>query len=104
MSELLFLYLTKRTFLKKVFILIDSRHGFKENDLRFLEFLNEESIPFQVLFTKSDKITKKQKSLIENNFNFHALVKKSDPLFTSAKKKIGIKKIKSKIIESIKNG
>ncbi len=101
MSELLFLYLTKRTFLKKVFILIDSRHGFKENDLRFLEFLNEESIPFQVLFTKSDKITKKQKSLIENNFNFHALVKKSDPLFTSAKKKIGIKKIKSKIIESI---
>ena len=37
MSELLFLYLTKRTFLKKVFILIDSRHGFKENDLSFLE-------------------------------------------------------------------
>ncbi len=29
MSELVFLYLTKRTYLKIVYILIDSRHGFK---------------------------------------------------------------------------
>ena len=40
MSELVFLYLTKRTYLKIVYILIDSRHGFKESDISFLEFLD----------------------------------------------------------------
>ena len=37
-SELVFLYLTKRNYLKIVYILIDSRHGFKESDISFLDY------------------------------------------------------------------
>ena len=59
MSELVFLYLTKRTYLKIVYILIDSRHGFKESDISFLEFLDTNKISFQIVFTKIDKINKK---------------------------------------------
>ena len=53
-SNLVFLYLTKRTFLKKVFILVDSRHGFKESDINFLEFLKSNNITYQIVFTKTD--------------------------------------------------
>ena len=60
MSELVFLYLTKRTYLKIVYILIDSRHGFKESDISFLEFVDTNKISFQIVFTKIDKISNKE--------------------------------------------
>ena len=74
MSELVFLYLTKRTYLKIVYILIDSRHGFKESDISFLEFVYTNKITFQIVFTKIDKISKKEKEILVNsktNFCFY---------------------------------
>ncbi len=99
-SNLVFLYLTKRTFLKKVFILVDSRHGFKESDINFLEFLDSKDILFQIVFTKNDKITKKQEEVLIKSFALHKLIKNSQPFFTSTKTKFGIKNIKKQIINS----
>ena len=103
MSELVFLYLTKRTYLKIVYILIDSRHGFKESDISFLEFLDANKISFQIVFTKIDKINKKEKEVLIKGMQFHKLIRNSHSFFTSSKTKLGIKDIKKQIIDNLKN-
>ena len=103
MSELVFLYLTKRTYLKIVYILIDSRHGFKESDISFLEFLDTNKISFQIVFTKIDKINKSEKEVLIKGMQFHTLIKNSHPFFTSSKTKLGVKDIKKQIIDNLKN-
>ena len=103
MSELVFLYLTKRTYLKMVYILIDSRHGFKENDISFLEFLDTNKISFQIVFTKIDKINESEKEILIKGMQFHKLIKNSHPFYTSSKTKLGVKDIKKQIIDNFKN-
>ena len=103
MSELVFLYLTKRTYLKMVYILIDSRHGFKENDISFLEFLDTNKISFQIVFTKIDKINESEKEILIKGMQFHKLIKNSHPFYTSSKTKLGVKDIKKQIIDNLKN-
>ena len=101
LSELLHLYLTKRDALKKVFVLIDSRHGFKENDIQFVEFLAEYKINFKVILTKIDKVTKKDKKSLTQSFELNSLTKNNPPLFSSAKIKKGIKEIRKEIINTV---
>ena len=103
MSELVFLYLTKRNYLKIVYILIDSRHGFKESDISFLEFLDANKISFQIVFTKIDKISKKEKERLIKGMQFHKLINISHPFFTSSKTKLGVKDIRKQIVDYIKN-
>ena len=103
MSELVFLYLTKRTYLKIVYILIDSRHGFKESDISFLEFLDANKITFQIVFTKIDKINKKEKEVLIKGMRVHKLVRNSHPFFTSSITKLGVKDIKKQIVDNLKN-
>ena len=103
MSELVFLYLTKRSYLKIVYILIDSRHGFKESDISFLEFLDTNKISFQIVFTKIDKINNSEKEVLIKGMQFHKLIKNSHPFFTSSKTKLGVKDIKKQIIDNLKN-
>ena len=103
MSELVFLYLTKRTYLKIVYILIDSRHGFKESDISFLEFLDTNKISFQIVFTKIDKINKNEKEVLIKGMHFHKLIRNSHFFFTSSKTKLGVKDIKKQIVDNLKN-
>lgn len=49
-------YLRGRPLLKRVFLLIDSRHGLKEADLETMEMFNECAVNYQILLTKIDKI------------------------------------------------
>jgi GTP-binding protein len=48
-------YLVNRENLSCVFVLIDSRHDPQRLDLEFTEWLIEYSVPFVLVFTKSDK-------------------------------------------------
>ena len=101
LSELLHLYLTKRDSLKKVFVLIDSRHGFKESDIQFIEFLAEHKIIFKVILTKVDKISKNDRKSLTQSFELNSLTKSNPPFFSSAKIKKGIKEIRKEIINTI---
>lgn len=49
-------YLTTRDqfTLRRIFLLIDSRHGIKESDMDMMEMLNQHRTPYQLVFTKSD--------------------------------------------------
>lgn len=60
-------YILKRDTLLSLFVLIDSRHEPQPSDLRFMEFLGENEVPFARMFTKSDKLSSSalQKSIRE---------------------------------------
>lgn len=48
-------YVLEREQLTNLFVLIDSRHSPQTIDLEFMAWLGENSIPFSIIFTKSDK-------------------------------------------------
>ena len=50
-------YILKTDNLVCLFVLIDSRIEPQDSDLRFMEFLGQNNIPFARVFTKSDKIS-----------------------------------------------
>lgn len=49
-------YLRGRSTLRRVFLLIDSRHGIKDIDLEIMAMLDECAVSYQVILTKLDKI------------------------------------------------
>lgn len=51
-------YILEREQLTNLFVLIDSRHEPLEIDLEFMEWLGENGVPFALIFTKIDKISK----------------------------------------------
>jgi GTP-binding protein len=42
--------------LKRVYVLIDSRHGIKANDEDVLSLLDKAAVSYQIVLTKTDKI------------------------------------------------
>jgi GTP-binding protein len=55
-------YILEREQLTNLFVLIDCRHEPQEIDLEFMEWLGECDIPFSIIFTKTDKISKNKLS------------------------------------------
>lgn len=51
-------YVLEREQLTCICVLIDIRHEPQRKDLDFLTFLGENGVPFVIVFTKADKITK----------------------------------------------
>ncbi|MDR2811445.1 MAG: ribosome biogenesis GTP-binding protein YihA/YsxC [Tannerellaceae bacterium] len=51
-------YILEREQLANLFVLLDCRHEPQQIDLEFMEWLGENSIPFSIIFTKTDKLTR----------------------------------------------
>ena len=51
-------YILDREQLTNLFLLIDSRLEPQQIDLEFIEWLGENGVPFSIVFTKADKLTK----------------------------------------------
>ncbi|ABI64750.1 ribosome biogenesis GTP-binding protein YihA/YsxC [Maricaulis maris] len=49
-------FLRGRVNLKRVYLLIDSRHGLKDVDLKIMDVFDEAAVSYQVVLTKTDKI------------------------------------------------
>ena len=85
-------YIKQRRNLVCTFVLVDSRLEPQNNDLGFMEWLGENQMPFCIVFTKADKISK-----VDLNKNVEALKQKMledweelPPIFiTSSEKKVG---------------
>lgn len=50
-------YIANRAQMTNLFVLLDSRHKPQEIDLKFMDWLGENGIPFSIVFTKLDKQT-----------------------------------------------
>lgn len=51
-------YLAGRVTLRRVFVLVDMRHGVKSVDQEILTLLDKSAVTFQVVLTKADKVNK----------------------------------------------
>lgn len=54
-TQLIHQYLTGRATLRRVYVLVDSRHGPKANDLSVMNELDRAAVSYQVVLTKIDK-------------------------------------------------
>lgn len=89
-------YLLKRPSLLHVFVLIDSRHEPQALDIDFVKQLHHHSIPFSLIFTKSDKQRPLAlKTNVQSFLNEMQRTIKYQPSYfiTSASKKTGRKDI-----------
>ncbi len=68
-------YLRERENLQTVFLLVDSRLEPQKNDLEMIQWLGENSIPFAIVFTKSDKLSQPQ--VMSNVALFRRALKKT---------------------------
>ncbi len=85
-------YILKRTQLTSLFLLLDCRHEPQKIDLEFINWLGENGIPFSIVFTKIDKVSKGR--LQENTTAYLDKLKETwDELppvfFTSSEHKVG---------------
>ena len=53
-------YVLDRKQLTCLFVLIDIRHEPQKKDIDFLDFLGENQVPFAIIFTKADKVTRQK--------------------------------------------
>jgi len=53
-------YLLRRNNLVCTFILVDSRHEPQKPDTEFMAWMSEKQLPFVIIFTKSDKLSKRR--------------------------------------------
>jgi GTP-binding protein len=54
-TKLVFAFLRGRPNLRRVYVLVDSRHGLKTNDLAAMTTFDKAAISYQVVLTKADK-------------------------------------------------
>lgn len=52
-------YIYGRTVLKRVFLLVDGRHGLKDTDREMMTFLDNAAVNYQIILTKIDKQSQK---------------------------------------------
>jgi GTP-binding protein len=82
-------YLSGRTSLAGVLLLIDIRRGVQEEELDFVPWLHERSMPVVVALTKADKLAKNKRTL-EVMRARQTLALTRDPIAVSASSKDGI--------------
>lgn len=55
-TDLVMSYLRGRVPLRRVLMLIDARHGLKDNDHEVMKLLDEAAVSYQIVLTKTDKL------------------------------------------------
>ena len=103
-QKVIFAYLQGRVNLKRVFLLIDSRNGFKKVDREVMEMLDKAAVTYQIILTKTDKISSaalaKLVGEIETEIAKHAAAY-TKVLSTSSEKKQGLNQLRAEIASLI---
>ena len=64
-SNLSKFYLQNRSNLRRVFLLIDSRHNIKDSDKEIMSMLDECAVSYQIVLTKIDKVINEEDVLLK---------------------------------------
>lgn len=104
-NNLIFSYLLSRKNLERVFLLIDSRHGIKDNDNEMMNILDKRGVLYQIILTKIDEIKQneleKRISEINNILKQHTALY-SEVLYVSSRDNIGISNIRKTIFDIVR--
>ncbi len=85
-------YILNRDDLTNLFLLLDSRHDPQQIDMEFMEWLGENDIPFAIVFTKIDKLSKSKvkENLAKYTEKLEETWEELPPIFiTSSEHRIG---------------
>lgn len=97
-------YLRGRVVLKRVFVLIDSRHGIKEVDHDIMSMLDKAAISYRIVLTKTDKIKASDLDAVEadsmTKLRKHVAAY-PDLSVTSAEKRGGIEELRAAVLEAV---
>lgn len=99
-NKLIHAYLAGRPNLRRVYVLIDSRHGPKANDLSVMNELDTAAVSYQIVLTKADKPSEKELSKVVTDTQ-KAIAKRPaaypDLLVTSSEKGQGMAELRAEI-------
>jgi GTP-binding protein len=94
-------FLRGRATLRRVFVLIDSRHGLKDVDLELMDMLDETAVTYQLVLTKSDKLKKGQLARV-HAATLEAIAKRPAAFpvvaLTSSEKGLGMPELRAEIV------
>ena len=101
-QQLINSYLVGRPNLRRVFLLIDSRHGIKKIDSEIMDMLDKAAVTYQIVLTKVDKISaaaldrivKETQQQLKEHTAAHVSVLK-----TSSEKNLFLDELKNEIAE-----
>ena len=99
-TKLIHAYLTGRQTLRRVYVLVDGRHGTKANDLSVMNELDRAAVSYQVVLTKADKpsVTELKAAIAATKA---AIAKRPaahpDVILTSSETKYGIPELRAQI-------
>jgi len=103
-TRLVFDYLKGRVTLKRVYLLIDARHGIKKNDDEVMDLLDRAAVSYQLVLTKTDKIKQPAAAkLMEEAAAKTAKRPAAYPLLlsTSSEKGEGIAELREAILQAV---
>lgn len=89
-------YILNRDDLTNLFLLLDCRHEPQQIDMEFMEWLGENDIPFAIVFTKIDKLSKSKakENLTKYREKLEETWEELPPIFiTSSEHRIGAEEI-----------
>lgn len=100
-TRLVYSYLRGRPNLRRAYVLIDSRHGFKETDTKALDLMDQSAVSYQIVMTKVDK--PKPQELEASLAKTRAAIAKRPAahptiLMTSSEKGTGLAELRAEII------
>ncbi len=101
-NRVVFSYLKGRPNLRRVFLLIDSRHGIKDKDAEVMKMLDKAAVSYQIVLTKTDKLnaSELQKTIEAVQKKMNTFVACHPTLLvTSAEKKQGLTELRVSLAE-----
>lgn len=106
-TKLVFDYLRGRVTLKRVYLLIDSRHGIKQIDEEVMDLLDTAAVSYQVVLTKADKIKPPAVAKLMEETRLKVVKRPAafpEIIATSAEKGTGTEELRAAILHAVTGG
>ena len=101
-NKLIHQFLRGRPNLRRVYVLVDGRHGPKANDATVMNELDKAAVSYQVVMTKMDKLPENgREAVVEATQKFIAKRPAAHPeiIVTSSEKELGIETLRTAIVQ-----
>lgn len=97
-------FLRGRAVLKRVLVLVDSRHGLKDVDRELMDMLDKAAVSYRIVLTKADKVKATELAAVRQQTIDEARKHPAahpDVIATSSEKGMGIPELRAAVLESI---
>jgi GTP-binding protein len=97
-------FLRGRAVLKRVLVLVDSRHGLKDVDRELMAMLDKAAVSYRLVLTKADKVKATELAKVHEETSAEARKHPAahpDVIATSSEKGMGIPELRAAVLESV---